>query len=178
MRQQQLAGFRKRICPRLRRLLPLFVILVLPLMEIAGFVLVGRQIGVLATIGLVVLAMIVGSVLMRLQGLGVLTRMRRDFDVGQTPGRELAHGAMILLAGALLIVPGFLTDIAGLLLFLPPVRDVVWRFLRSRVQVSSFSSFGGGFARRPDRGPTIDLDADDYSPGPDPDSPWRPIDRR
>ncbi len=153
------------------------MIVLLPLIEIAGFVLVGRQIGVLATIGLVVLSTIVGSVLMRVQGLGVLSRMRHDLDAGETPGRELAHGAMILLAGILLIIPGFLTDIAGLLLFLPPVRDAAWRFLRRRIKVTSFTTFSGGFARRPDRGPTIDLDADDYSPGPRPDSPWRPIDR-
>lgn len=160
---------------RLKRLLPLFVI-ILPLIEIAGFVLVGRQIGVLATIGLVVLSAIVGAALMRLQGLSLLTRLRRELDAGKDPGRDLAHGVMILLAGALLILPGFVTDIAGLLLFLPLVRDLAWRFLRRRVQVATFSGFGGGFAPRPGRGPTIDLDEDDYSSRPRPDSPWRPID--
>lgn len=160
----------------MKRLFALFV-LALPLIEIAGFVLVGRQIGVLATVGLVLLAAIVGSLLMRFQGLGLLTRLRRELDAGQDPGRELAHGAMILLAGVLLIVPGFFTDILGLLLFLPPVRDIAWRFLRSRVQVATFASFGSGSARRRGRGPTIDLDEQDYSSGPRPDSPWRPIDR-
>jgi UPF0716 protein FxsA len=160
----------------LLRLFPLFVIL-LPLIEIAGFVVVGSQVGVLATIGLVLLSVIVGSLLMRFQGLGVLTRLRQELDAGRNPGRELAHGAIILLAGFLLIVPGFFTDIIGLLLFLPPVRDIAWRFLRNRVQVATFTSFGGGSARRSGGGPTIDLDEEDYSSGPRPDSPWRPIDR-
>ena len=159
------------------RLFPLFVIL-LPLIEIAGFVVVGSQVGVLATIGLVLLSVIVGSLLMRFQGLGVLTRLRQELDAGRNPGRELAHGAIILLAGFLLIVPGFFTDIIGLLLFLPPVRDIAWRFLRNRVQVATtFATFGGGAARPPGRGPTIDLDEQDYSSGKRPDSPWRPIDR-
>ena len=85
---------------------------------------------------------------------------------------------MILLAGVLLLIPGFITDIIGLLLFIPPVRDLAWRFLRSRVSVVS-----GGLRRRlrgggpAARGKTIDLDEDDYSTRPDDDSPWRRIDR-
>jgi len=160
----------------LKRLIPLFV-LVLPLIEIAGFVIVGRQIGVLATIGLVLLAAVVGGMMMRLQGLGLLNRLKRELEAGKDPGRELAHGAMVLLAGILLMVPGFFTDIVGLLLFVPPVRDLAWRFVRRRVQVTSFASFSSGFARPRDRGPTIDLDAEDYSSGPRPESPWRQIDR-
>jgi len=177
MCQPQSRGRKKRVCYRLKRLVPLFI-LVLPLIEIAGFVLVGSQIGVLATIGLVLLSAIVGSMLMRVQGLGLLTKLQRELEAGKDPGRELAHGVMVLLAGVLLIVPGFFTDIIGLLLFLPPVRDMAWRFLRRRVQVTSFSGFAGGFARPSGRGPTIDLDSDDYSSGPRPESPWRPIDRQ
>ena len=137
----------------MKRLIPLFV-LVLPLIEIAGFVIVGRQIGVLATIGLVLLAAVVGGMMMRLQGLGLLNRLQRELEAGKDPGRELAHGAMVLLAGILLMVPGFFTDIVGLLLFVPPVRDLAWRFVRRRVQVTSFASFSAalrdpGIAVRP-----------------------------
>jgi UPF0716 protein FxsA len=163
-----------------RILIPL-LLLGWPLAEIAGFVVVGRQIGVLATIGLVLAGVLVGSVLLRWQGLGVLTRVRREMDAGRDPSRDLAHGAMIMVAAILLMLPGFLTDIVGLLLFIPPVRDLGWRLLRSRIRVvSQFHGFGPGF-RGPGesrRGPTIDLDEDDYSAGPRPDSPWRRLDEQ
>ena len=157
------------------------LILALPFLEIAGFVIVGRQIGVLPTLGLVVASGILGAILLRIQGFGVMTRIRKDMDAGCDPGRELANGVMILLAGVLLLIPGFVTDIIGLLLFLPPVRDLAWRFMKSRVVISA-AGFGGftrpGARRR--GGKTIDLDADDYSSGPDAgprrDSPWRRID--
>jgi UPF0716 protein FxsA len=163
--------------------IPLFL-LALPFLEIAGFVVVGQQIGLFYTLALVVAAGVLGAVLLRVQGFGVMTRVRRELDAGGDPSRELAHGAMILLAGVLLLIPGFITDIVGLLLFLPPVRDAAWRFLRSRVSVSTrgfggFAASGTGPSRRRE-GKTIDLDADEYSSGPNggprEDSPWRRID--
>jgi UPF0716 protein FxsA len=158
-----------------------FLLLALPLLEIAGFIVVGRQIGALATIGLVVASSIAGSLLLRHQGFGVMARVRQEIEAGRDPSRHLAHGVMVLLAAVLLIIPGFITDIFGLLLFLPPVRDLAWRLFRNRiVTVTSFSAdLGGGF--RPRGGRTIDLDEDDFSRnndrrgphGGDPDSPWR-----
>jgi UPF0716 protein FxsA len=153
--------------------LVLTLLIGLPLIEIATFVVVGSKIGVLWTIALVVLSSIVGSILLRVQGFGVLTRIRRDVDAGRNPGRELAHGAMILLAGVLLLVPGFVTDVIGLLLFIPPVRDLAWRFLRERVTVTSFGTGFGGFSAGRDRGPVVDLDEDEFRRTPDPKSPWR-----
>jgi UPF0716 protein FxsA len=167
--------------------IPLFL-LALPFLEIAGFVIVGRQIGVLYTLALVIGAGVLGAVLLRIQGFGAMARIRRELEAGGDPGREVAHGAMILLAGVLLLIPGFVTDIIGLLLFLPPVRAAAWRFLKGRVSISARGF--GGFARpsassgaRPyDRrgGKTIDLDSDEYNSAPDgdprPDSPWRRID--
>jgi UPF0716 protein FxsA len=161
-----------------RVVLPIFL-LCLPLIEIAGFALVGREIGVLATVALVILSTLVGSILLRWQGFGVITRIRQDLQAGRDPGRQLAHGVMVLVAGLLLIIPGFFTDILGLLLFLPPVRDLGWRLLRDRVQVAgNFSVFRGGAdpGRPGRRGPVIDLDAEDYSRTRNPDSPWRRID--
>ena len=168
-------------------LIPLFL-LALPFLEIAGFVIVGQQIGVLPTLALVIASGILGAVLLRVQGFGMMNRIRRELEAGGDPGREVAHGAMILLAGVLLLIPGFVTDIVGLLLFLPPVRDLAWGFLRKRVVVSA-GGFGGFArpgaspgARRHDRrgGKTIDLDADEYSSGTDrgprQDSPWRRLD--
>ena len=173
--------------------IPLFL-LALPFIEIAGFVIVGSQIGVLATLALVIAAGVLGAVLLRVQGFGVMARVRRELDAGQDPSRELANGAMILVAGILLLIPGFFTDIIGLLLFLPPVRSLAWRFLKSRVVVSAagFNGFSRPGARSSSRfgprsgmrGKTIDLDEDEYSTRPDsgtesgprPDSPWRRID--
>lgn len=164
-------------------------LLALPFLEIAGFVIVGQQIGVLLTLALVVASGILGAILVRVQGFGVMNRIRQELEAGGDPGREVAHGAMILLAGVLLLIPGFVTDIIGLLLFLPPVRDLAWSFFRNRLVVVSAGGLGG-FARpgagsggRPHgrrSGKTIDLDADEYASGPDsgprPDSPWRRID--
>lgn len=161
------------------RLIPLFLLFILPLAEIAGFVIVGREIGALATIGLVLASAIVGAILLKWQGFGALSRLRSDIAAGRDPSRQMAHGVMIVIAGILLMLPGFITDIVGLLLFLPPVRDLGWRFVRNRVQVvGDFGMFRGGFeaGRRKPRGPIIDLDEDDYKPTPNADSPWRRID--
>ena len=163
--------------------IPLFL-LALPFVEIAGFVIVGSQVGVLATLALVIAAGVLGALLLRVQGFGVMARVRKELDAGRDPSRELANGAMILVAGILLLIPGFFTDIIGLLLFLPPVRALAWRFLKSRVVISTagFGGFARPGARSGTRGKTIDLDADEYSDsgpdsGPRPDSPWRRIDR-
>jgi len=149
-------------------LLPV-LIFALPLLEIAGFVVVGRQIGALATVGLVLVSAMAGLMLLRHQGLGVMGRARTEIEAGRDPSRQIAHGVMILLAAFLLIVPGFLTDIAGLLLFIPPVRDLAWNLVKRRITV--VSSFGFSASRR--EGRTIDLDAEDFSRHPNPESPWR-----
>jgi len=149
------------------------MLLGLPILEIAVFVMVGSKIGVLWTIALVVLSAIAGSILLRVQGFGALTRIRREMEAGRDPGREVAHGAMIMLAGILLLIPGFVTDILGLLLFIPPVRELAWRFLKRRVTVTSFGAGFGGFRPSAKRGKTIDLDEEDYRRDPNPKSPWR-----
>lgn len=150
--------------------------LVWPLLEIAGFVVVGREIGVLATIALTVAMIVLGGALVRYQGFGVLSRIRTEMEAGRNPGRELAHGVMILMAGFLLLVPGFVSDVIGLALFIPPIRDLAWRWLSRNADFSTIvvnRDFGG--ARRTEK--TIDLDEDDYEADPNPDSPWRRIDR-
>lgn len=143
-------------------LLPL-VLIALPLIEIAGFALVGSLVGVLPTVALAIATTILGAVLLRVQGIGALGRIRATMDAGGTPGRDVVHGLMIALAGLLLVVPGFFTDALGLLLFLPPVRELVWRFLRARIVVVDAAHPRGtaGFRRESPR--TIDLDADDFT---------------
>ncbi len=145
----------------LRRLIPLFILL-LPLAEIACFILVGRRIGLFPTLSLVVLSAVAGIVLMRVQGFGVLARLRQSGQEGRAPGKDLLDAAMILIAGILLLIPGFLTDIAGLALFLPPVRSFLWNRLMRNVVVVDIGGMRPG--NEPRTGPqrTIDLDDDDF----------------
>ena len=152
-----------------------FMLLVIPLLEIAAFVVIGGQIGVFPTLALVVVTAIIGSILLRIQGFGLVTRIRADMDAGRVPARELVHGVMILIAGVLLLTPGFVTDTAGFLLFVPPIRDAIWAFARSRVTVVGAGSAdyaAYGHRQGSGAGPTIDLDADDFASEPDPDTPW------
>lgn len=108
-------------------MLPLLflVFLVVPIVELAVIIQVGQSIGVLNTIGLLLLVSVVGSWLVKREGLGVWRRFRSQMESGHVPGKELADGMMIMLAGALLISPGFVTDCLGILLLLPPVRAAI-----------------------------------------------------
>lgn len=128
---------------------------------------VGSRIGVMATIGLVLATTALGIVLLRVQGLGTLHRIRAVTEAGEVPDRELVHGLMILLAGLLLIPPGFVTDAAGLLLFVPFLRELAWRFLRGRILVVARA----GAPRGPGR--VVDLDTDEYSRTPPSRGPAR-----
>ena len=150
------------------------LLLVLPLLEIAGFVLVGRQIGVLPTLGLVIASGFAGAILLRVQGLGAMSRIRTELEAGRDPSRELAHGLMIVVAAILLLIPGFVTDILGILLFLSPARDAAWRLVRDRIR---FSGPGPAGWRRAGSGRTIDLDEGDYSSQDDFGRPRREIDK-
>lgn len=106
-----------------------------PLVEIAVIIQVGQWLGVLDTIGLLLLISIAGAWLVKRQGVGVVRRIRSALDAGRVPGPELLDGALLLLAGALLLTPGFVTDFFGLLLLLPPVRAGARGFLRRRFVV-------------------------------------------
>lgn len=103
-----------------------------PIIELAVIIKVGAEVGVLNTIGLLLLASIVGGWLMKREGLGVLRRMQIAVNEGRVPGTELVDGFLILFGGALMLTPGFVTDLLGMALLLPPVRIVVRRILRRR----------------------------------------------
>lgn len=159
--------------------MPLLITLVLlPFIEIAGFIIVGRAIGVLPTLGLIILTAMIGAVLLRVQGLSVLQRLNNHMNSGEDPSRDLIHAAMIVTAGILLLIPGFVTDILGFLLFVPFVRDIVWKYMSRNMMVmserSAFFRSGGAGPKRPGgSGKVVDLDADDFSSSdPNPNSPW------
>ncbi len=156
-----------------------FFFLVWPLAEIAGFIIVGREIGVLATLGLLFLSAIIGMALMRYQGFAALRRIQADARSGKDPARDAAHGLMMMVAGMLLVLPGFVSDIIGLALLVPPVRDLAWKFLKRRVNFAEIRvnrGFGTAGPSGREDGQTIDLDASDYQSTPNPDSPWKRVD--
>jgi UPF0716 protein FxsA len=100
----------------------LFVLIAVSGLEIAAFVEIGGQIGLWPTLGTVFLTAIVGLALLRRQGLTTLRRAMKHLERGRFPVNEVFDGFCLLAAGALLLIPGFVTDSAGFLLFFPPVR--------------------------------------------------------
>ena len=115
-------------------MLPLLLVLfiVVPIVELAVIIQVGSAIGVLPTIAILVADSILGSVLMRSQGRAAWRRFNEAIARGRPPAREVLDGVLVIFGGALLLTPGFATDIAGLLLLLPPTRAVVRRLLVRR----------------------------------------------
>ena len=131
----------------------LMLLIAIPLIEIGLFIEIGGWIGVWPTLGLILLTAIVGMALMRRQGMRALRELRARAEAGQDPGGPLAHGALILVAGVLLVTPGFFTDTLGLLLLIPPVRARVigWGAARVTVRAATFAQrrSGGDLAPRP-----------------------------
>lgn len=109
-----------------------------PLIEIALFLQIGGLIGFWPTMATVVLTAILGTWLVRSQGLMAISNVRRSFSELHDPTEPLAHGAMILFSGALLLTPGFFTDAVGFALLIPAIRAGLYRFLRSKIKVQSF----------------------------------------
>lgn len=121
----------------------LLLFLLLPIAEIAAFIEVGDWIGAGPTVGLVILSAILGSVLIRWQGLSVLKRAQEAAERGESPVGAVFEGFCIVVAGLLLIIPGFLTDIVGLLLFVRPIRNALGRWLFDRMKgAGSFQMHG------------------------------------
>ena len=110
-----------------------------PLIEIALFIQVGSVIGLGWTLLIVVLTAILGTWLVKAQGLRALADVQKSFSQLNDPTEHLAHGAMILFSGALLLTPGFFTDALGFLLLVPAFRLMVFKYVRARVSVRSFS---------------------------------------
>lgn len=125
--------------------MPIFLLLVigLPLIEIYLMIEVGSEIGALATIGLTILTAVIGTWLVRLQGFGVLARVRELMRHDEVPALELLDGALLLVAGLFLLLPGFLTDAAGFLLLIPAVRRWLVRHYVRIVPVHSIHPADG-----------------------------------
>lgn len=148
--------------------------MLVPILEIALFIQVGGLIGLWPTLAIVVLTAFIGTWLMRSQGRHEMNRLRTSLSELNDPTEPLAHGAMVLLAGVLLLTPGFFTDAIGLLLLMPPVRVAVLRWLRARMIVTQFEMGSNPNAPRNPRGNGSDVIDGDYevvNQNRDPDAP-------
>lgn len=129
------------------------------LLEIALFIQVGSWIGVAPTLALILLTAVIGVTLLRWQGISVLMRAQRQLADGSLPVFEVFEGLCLVIAGALLLAPGFFTDALGALLLVPAVRRVLYRQIRQRLELDVVDLAGpappnGGQGL----GPTIEAD--------------------
>ncbi len=108
--------------------------IVVPAVELALLIEVGSALGTLPTFALIVATGIIGAALARKQGLSVMGQLRSEMQTGQWPGKTIADGAIILVAGALLVTPGILTDVVGFLMLIPQSRAVIRGYLERRLQ--------------------------------------------
>jgi UPF0716 protein FxsA len=118
----------------------LLAFIAVPLIEIALFIQVGGAIGLWPTLAIVILTALIGTALLRRQGLQELDRLRASLRGAGDPSEPLIHGALILFAGALLLTPGFFTDAVGFALLLPPVRARIVAQIRWRITVHEMGS--------------------------------------
>ncbi len=119
---------------------------VVPIVEIGLFLKVGSYIGVPATLALIILTAIAGTMLVRSQGIDVIRKLQSSADRGEMPVEALVQGLFVLLAGVLLLTPGFATDTLGFALLIPPVRNLIaaklWKFIQPGVVTSTQWSSG------------------------------------
>ncbi|MDP5325635.1 MAG: FxsA family protein [Litorivicinaceae bacterium] len=112
--------------------MPLLLFIAVPIVEMWILIQVGGEIGALPTIGLVVLTATIGLSLLKRQGLSTLMSARAKMDQGRIPAGELVSGVMLAVGGALLLTPGFVTDVVGFLLLIPATRRWVLRQIIER----------------------------------------------
>jgi UPF0716 protein FxsA len=111
-----------------------FLFTLIPVIELALLIEIGSQIGVLNTVVIVILTAIVGAYMVRTEGIGVMYRIQKNMKDGMFPGEELISGAMILVAGALLLTPGFFTDIIGFLMVIPVSRKYIGDIIKKYIE--------------------------------------------
>lgn len=118
--------------------------IVLPIVEIALFIQVGSAIGVLPVIALVLASAVLGVAVMRRQGAQAAMDVQRAMQDFRDPAKPMAHGALVMIAGALLVLPGLFTSALGLILLIAPVRELILRRMAGRVRVTR-AGFGQGY---------------------------------
>jgi len=140
----------------------LLAFILVPIVEIAVFIEVGGRIGMWSTIGIVILTAVIGTALLRQQGLSVLFRIQENLQANRMPVQELFDGVCLVIAGALLLTPGFVTDAIGFALFVAPFRrwlsgEIGKRVMaRAEVHYTHQSYSAGPGNRSHPNGPVID----------------------
>ncbi|MCL5776642.1 FxsA family protein [Limibaculum sp. FT325] len=152
------------------------ILLIVPLIEIGLFIEIGGLIGLWPTIAIVILTAAAGTLLLRRQGLRALVELQSRLSEGRDPGAVLAHGAMILIAGVLLLTPGFFTDAVGFLLLVPPIRAALIAAAARRMTVVHVHGRRGHAPRAHPGGRTVEGEYEDVteaepSPRADPGPP-------
>jgi UPF0716 protein FxsA len=146
-------------------LLLIILFIVVPIAELYVIIKVGELIGVLPTLILLLADALLGSWLLKHQGRGAWRRFNEALAARRFPGREVADGALIIVGGTLLLTPGFLTDIVGAFLLIPPTRAIARRLLK-RFTIGRFMVFGmpdgarGSFGSPPTGSPPPSRDYD------------------
>ncbi len=133
------------------------IFIIVPIIEIALFVQVGGWLTLWPTLAIVLGTAVVGTWLLRWQGTQVLRDLQREMTSLGNPLSPLAHGALILVGGVMMILPGFFTDVIGILLMIPPLRSLVIRLILARLSAKTLSGFA--FTARQSADPTI-IDGD------------------
>jgi UPF0716 protein FxsA len=150
-------------------LLPLVLLfIVVPIAELAVVIQVGQQIGVAWTVAILVVDSILGSLLMRAQGRTAWRRFNEAIAAGKVPAREVLDGSLVIFGGLLLLTPGFITDVLGLLLLIPPTRAVVRAILARRLTHRMVASMSAPRRQGDDvvEGTAVDVENDRLSGGP------------
>jgi UPF0716 protein FxsA len=138
----------------------LLAFIAVPILEIALFIQVGGLIGLWPTLGVVVATAVAGAAVLRRQGVSTLGEIQTEMRAGRDPSSALANGALLLVAGLLLLTPGFFTDAVGLSLLAPPVRAAVIGWLGPRIAARVVVAGSAGPARRADPGLDAPIDVE------------------
>ena len=120
----------------------LLLFLAVPLAEILVIVEVAQRTGIIETIALLLIVSILGAWLVKSEGMGVIRKIQFQLIQGQIPNKELLDGGLILIAGVLMLTPGFITDVVGLLLLFPLTRPIIRRLFFKRIVNQPFSAMG------------------------------------
>ncbi|MEO6013488.1 MAG: FxsA family protein [Devosia sp.] len=134
------------------------VVLALPLIEIALFIVIGQAIGVVPTLLGVLIAGIAGMLVIRWQGMAALGRLQTTLQRGELPAKQMGDAMLIGLGGVLLLIPGYFSDLIGILLLLPFVRHAIYALLARNFRVVTVA----GEPVRPSDPELIELEPDDW----------------
>jgi UPF0716 protein FxsA len=138
------------------------VFIVVPVIELAVIIQVGEVIGPLLTVLLLLAMSVAGAWLVKREGLKAWRRFRAAMEQARIPAVEVVDGALVMLGGALMLTPGFVTDIVGLLLVIPVSRGLINRLIRTRVRwrFGIPRMVGGRTVRQPVKSPDVPVDVE------------------